>query len=149
MTDKNYSNENVGWVIEVKIDQLSLYKNTAWYTMIHHQGGGAQNAVTQSISAREHPMKYAKAQFAAICAACHSLDGSRLAGPSLKGIHGRKQKIIRDGETMEVTVDDAYLLRAIGDPLAEAPVGYPAAMPNLNLSPDERRAIVAWIKSLK
>ena len=45
VTEKNYSNENVGWVIEVKIDQLPLYKNAAWYTMIHHQGGGADAAV--------------------------------------------------------------------------------------------------------
>jgi mono/diheme cytochrome c family protein len=70
----------VGWVIEVKIDQLPLYKNAAWYTMIHHQGGGADAAVAQSISAKEDPIGYAKAQFAAVCAACHALDGSRL-GP--------------------------------------------------------------------
>ena len=94
-------------------------------------------------------MEYAKAQFAAVCAACHSLDGSRLAGPSLKGIHGRKQKVIRDGKTQEVTIDDSYLLRAIGDPLAEAPVGYPPAMPSLNLSEIEQKALVQWIKTLK
>ena len=117
--------------------------------MLRHQGGGAQAAVAQSISAQDDPMGYAKAQFAAICAACHTLDGSRLAGPSLKGIYGRKQKVIRNGKTLEVTVDDAYLLRAINNPLAEAPVNYPPAMPNLNLSPIEQKALVEWIKTLK
>ena len=89
ITHKNYSNENVGWVIQVKVDQLPLYKNTAWYTMIHHQGGGLQAAVAQTISAEKNPQAYAKAQFAAICAACHSLDGSRLPGPSFKGLHDK------------------------------------------------------------
>ncbi|MGY8659767.1 MAG: c-type cytochrome [Verrucomicrobiales bacterium] len=149
VTEKNYSNENVGWVIEVKIDQLPLYKNAAWYTMIHHQGGGADDAVAQSISAKQEPIGYAKAQFAAVCAACHALDGSRLAVPSLNEIHGRKQKVIRNGKTVEVTIDDSYLLRAINEPLAEAPVGYPPAMPNLSLSDVEQKALVQWIMGLK
>lgn len=149
VTDKGYSNENVGWVIEVKVERLPLYKNTAWYTMIRHQGGGANSAVAQSISAKDDPIKYAKAQFAAVCAACHSLDGSRLAGPSLKGIFGKKQKVIRNGKTVEATIDENYLLRAINNPLAEAPVGYPPAMPNLGLSDTEQKALVEWIKTLK
>lgn len=149
ITDKNYSNENVGWVVEVKVEKLPLYKSTAWYTMIRHQGGGATTAVAQSISAKDQPMKYAKAQFAAVCAACHALDGSRLAGPSLKGVFGKKQKVIRDGKSVEVTIDEDYLLRAINSPLAEAPVGYPPAMPNLNLSEIEQKALVKWIKTLK
>ena len=149
ITHKNYSNENVGWVIQIKVDQLPLYKNTAWYTMIHHQGGGSQAAVAQTISAEKNPQAYAKAQFAAICAACHSLDGSRLPGPSFKGLHGKTQKVIRKGKTIEVTVDDAYLLRAIANPLAEAPLDYPPAMPALNLSPTEQKALVDWIKTIK
>lgn len=147
VTDKNDSNENVGWVIALKVGQLPLYKDTAWYTMIRHQGGGAQAAVAQSISAKDDPMAYAKAQFAAVCSACHSLDGTRLAGPSLKGIHGRKQEVIRDGKTITVTVDDDYLLRSIQDPLAEALVGYPPAMPNLNFALEEQKALVEWIKN--
>jgi cytochrome c oxidase subunit 2 len=70
-------------------------------------------------------------------------------GPSLNGIHGRKQKVIRNGKTVEVTIDDSYLLRAISEPLAEAPVGYPPAMPNLSLSDVEQKALVQWIMGLK
>lgn len=149
ITQKNYSNENVGWVIELKAQQLSLYKDTAWYTMLRHQGGGSQKAVVESISVAKDPMAYAKAQYTAICAACHSLDGSRIAGPSLKGLFGKEQQIIRNGKTETVTIDDAYLTRAIGNPLAEAPVGYPPAMPALNLTPEEQAALVNWIKTLK
>lgn len=149
VTQKNYSNENVGWVVEVAIKGLPLYQNMAWYTMIRHQGGGAKESVAKAISAKDEPMKYAKSQFAAVCAACHSLDGSRLAGPSLRGIFGKKQKVIREGKEIEVVVDDEYLARAISNPLTEAPVGYPPAMPSLNLSRDEVQALVKWIKSVK
>lgn len=147
VTEKDDSNENVGWVVEVTAENLLLYQASGWYTMIRHQGGGSREAVAAKISASKEPMAYAKAQFAAVCAACHSLDGSRLAGPSLGGILGRKQTVIRNGMEVEVTVDEDYLMRAINDPLAEAPVGYPPAMPNLNLSGAEAQALVNWLKT--
>jgi len=149
VTQGKYSNENAGWVVELKLNKLGLYKDTAWYTMLRHQGGGAQKAIVDQVDVAKDPVAYAKAQYAAICAACHSIDGSRIAGPSLKGLYGKKQKVIRNGETVEVTIDDAYLLRSISNPLAEAPVGYPPAMPALNLSNAEQKALVDWIKSLK
>lgn len=149
ITHGAYSNENVGWVIEVRLDKLQLYKNTGWYTMVRHQGGGNLSAVTAAIDIKKDPLAYAKAQYSAVCAACHSLDGSRLAGPSFKGLHGKKQQVIRAGKSVDVTVDDAYLLRAINTPLAEAPAGYPPAMPDLNLAEAEQRALVEWVKTLK
>ena len=149
VTNKNYSNENVGWVIEVKLKNLSLYKDTGWYTMIRHQGGGSNQAVAENLSVEKEPMKYTEAQYKAICAACHTLDGNRLAGPSFKRLFGKEQTVIRDGKKVKVTVDDEYLLRSIAKPLAEAPEGYPPAMPALNLSGAEQRALVEWIKTLK
>lgn len=144
----DYSNANVGWVIQVKLKKLALYKDTAWYTMVKHQGGGAKNAIALTVNAKKNPIGYAKAQHKAVCAACHSLDGTRLAGPSFKGIFGRKQKIIRKGRKIEVIIDDSYLLRAIKTPLAEHPEGYPPAMPNPNLSAVEQEALVKWLKTL-
>ena len=148
ITKGAYSNQNVGWVVEVAVDGLALYKNTAWYTMIRHQGGGATKAVI-TVDPTKEPLVFAKAQYAAICAACHTLDGSRLTGPSLKGLYGKKQKVVRGGKEVTATVDEAYLLRSLNDPLAEHPVGYPPAMPNLNLQPAEQKAMVEWIKTLK
>ena len=149
VTHQKYSNENVGWVIEVKLKNLQLYKDTGWYTMIRHQGGGNTQLVAAGLDVKKDPMKYAQAQYKAICAACHTLDGNRLAGPSFKGLFGKKQTVIRDGKKVTVTVDDDYLLRSIGTPLAETPEGYPPAMPALNLSVLEQKALVGWIKTLK
>jgi len=149
ITQGDYSNKNVGWVVGIEINKLPLYKNTAWYTMVKHQGGGAKTALKEALDAKKEPIAYAKSQHKAVCAACHSTDGSRLVGPTFKGIFGRKQKIIRKGKTIEITVDDAYLRRAIAKPMAEYPVGYPPAMPVPNLPAAEQKALIKWIKTLK
>lgn len=63
------------------------------------------------------------------CLGCHSLDGSRLVGPSFKDIAGRETLITIDGEEKTITVDADYLIRAINEPNAELVVGFPPAMP--------------------
>lgn len=148
VTHQEYSNENVGWVVEISIQGLELYQDTGWYTMLRHQGGSAQRALAASIDPVVDPMTYARAQHEAVCAACHTVDGTRRVGPSFKGLFGRKQAVIRGDKKMEVQVDEAYLARAMDQPMAEAPVGYPPAMPALNLSATERDAMIAWIRSL-
>lgn len=87
------------------------------------------------------------------CSACHSLSGAAGAGPSFKGLAGGTS-MLTTGET--VTVDDAYLERSITDPDAQVVKGYhqgimAPAVAGLGLSakPDELRALVAFIKSLK
>ena len=85
------------------------------------------------------------------CSACHSLDGSPGAGPSLMGAAGRKVQLT-NGQT--VTADDAYLQNAIADPDAQIVKGYgagamTAAISGFDLAanPDDIRALVAFIKS--
>jgi len=87
------------------------------------------------------------------CSACHSLSGTPGAGPSFKGLAGGTSALTT-GET--VTVDDAYLERSITDPDAQIVKGYhqgimAPAVAGLGLSakPDELRALVAFIKSVK
>jgi len=82
------------------------------------------------------------------CNACHSLDGSRLIGPSLKGLYGKKEKLT-NGKT--ITVDDAYIDRSLMDPMLEVPEGYAPIMPTFKgqLSQVDIAGIIAFIKSLK
>jgi cytochrome c oxidase subunit II len=84
------------------------------------------------------------------CTACHSIDGSPMVGPTLKGIYGRRQIVIDSmNKEREVTVDDAYLVRAIKDPGAEIAKGWPPAMPEAPMSEAELLRIVEYVKTLK
>jgi cytochrome c oxidase subunit II len=84
------------------------------------------------------------------CPACHSIDGSPMVGPSFKGLYGKKQ-IITDtaGRENEITVDEAYLTKAIQDPAAETVKGYPPTMPVNPLTDGELRQVILYIESLK
>ncbi len=84
------------------------------------------------------------------CTACHSIDGSAMVGPSLKGLYGKREIVIDSkGREHEVIVDDAYLTRAIQDPGAEDVKGYPPAMPKTPLTEGELKQVVEFIKTLK
>ena len=84
------------------------------------------------------------------CAACHSPDGTPLAGPTWQRIYG-KTETLDDGST--VLLDDEYLEGSIVDPDAQIVDGYvTGVMPKDfgdRLSDDEIEAIVAYIKSLQ
>lgn len=85
-----------------------------------------------------------------LCLSCHSLDGSAMVGPSLKGLYGRKQMVlIPDGKELEAIVDDGYIERAIREPAAEIVKGYPPAMPESQLSGTELKQVLEFIKALK
>jgi cytochrome c oxidase subunit II len=79
------------------------------------------------------------------CVACHSVDGSPAAGPTWKGLFGRKETLA-DGST--VTVDEAYLKESMLEPGAKVVKGYAAIMPKMGLGSDEVTALVAYIKSM-
>lgn len=82
------------------------------------------------------------------CVACHSLDGSRLVGPSFKGLYGRTEEI-EGGPSVEV--DENYIRESINEPMAKIVKGYPGAMPTFKglLKPREMDALVAYLKTVK
>ena len=81
------------------------------------------------------------------CSACHTLNGTKLVGPSYLGIFGRKTKLA-DGR--EIVADEDYLNRSIENPAADQVEGYPAGlMPKLPVTPDERKSIVDYLKTLR
>ncbi len=82
------------------------------------------------------------------CNACHSTDGSRLVGPSYKGLLGRTETVVTKGETHQVTIDEAYIRRSIMDPAADVVEGYPPVMPKLEITDEEINALVEYLKSL-
>jgi cytochrome c oxidase subunit 2 len=85
------------------------------------------------------------------CVACHSTDGSKLIGPSYKGLYGTKQTVVSAGSEHEITVDDAYIKKSLLEPTADVVKGFQPLMPSQQglVSDGEIKALTAYIKSLK
>jgi cytochrome c oxidase subunit II len=58
------------------------------------------------------------------CTGCHSLDGSKLVGPSFKGLVGRSFNVLVDGNSQKVTADSAYIFESILMPDAMTVEGF-------------------------
>jgi cytochrome c oxidase subunit 2 len=84
------------------------------------------------------------------CVSCHSIDGTALVGPTLKGLYGKKETVTTaEGRDREVVVDEDYLAQKIQDPAAKIVKGYPPIMPKNPLPDVELKQVIALIKSLK
>ena len=83
------------------------------------------------------------------CVACHALDGSRLVGPSFKGIYGKDVDVLRSGAQVTVKVDDDYLRRSILEPASDIVKGFPNSMPPQQATDEEIKDITAYIRSLQ
>jgi len=86
------------------------------------------------------------------CIACHSLDGSKIVGPSFKGIYGEKTTVLVNDKEQQVTVDDNYIRESIYDPNAKIVKGFRQGLmqPYKGLvTEDEVKQIEEYIKSLK
>jgi cytochrome c oxidase subunit 2 len=82
------------------------------------------------------------------CKQCHSIDGSRLIGPTWKGIFGKSEPLA-DGSTAQV--DENYLRESIVDPQVKLVQGYPPSMPTYKgqLKDHQLTALIEYIKTLK
>ncbi|MFZ2285687.1 MAG: cytochrome c oxidase subunit II [Bacteroidales bacterium] len=58
------------------------------------------------------------------CLTCHSLDGSKLVGPSFAGLYGSQRTVTEGNTEKSVTADEAYIISSIYDPNKEVVVGY-------------------------
>lgn len=85
------------------------------------------------------------------CVACHSADGTKLVGPSYKGIFGHKTTVETDGKDHEVMVDEAYLKKSIMNANADVVKGFPkGSMPDYKtiLTDKDVDNIIEYIKTL-
>src|SRR5574337_987880 len=84
------------------------------------------------------------------CVSCHSIDGTKIVGPTWKGLSGA-QVPLADGTT--VTADDAYLRESIVNPNVKIVQGFlPNFMPQTfgtTLKDQQISDLIAYIKSLK
>ncbi len=85
------------------------------------------------------------------CIACHSVDGSRLVGPSFKGIWGHEQPVTTGSEKRTVTVDEEYVKRSIYDPNADVVEGFNKGLMlsyQGMVSEEQVKLIVEYLKTL-
>jgi len=81
------------------------------------------------------------------CATCHSIDGTRGQGPSLKGIFGH-DILFTDGKSAKG--DANYIRESIMQPQARIVLGYEPIMPTFQglLRERETLALIEFVKSL-
>lgn len=113
-------------------------------------------SITISLKAVETPYVRKKQQlsgaqiFSYYCKACHSTDGTKLIGPSFKGLWGRTRELTREGKSDTVMVDDAYILESILQPQAAIVKGYEAVpMPSFAtlLSDQDIKSLIDYFKN--
>lgn len=80
------------------------------------------------------------------CPSCHSVDGSKVVGPSLKGVFGTPQPT----SAGSIVADENYLRESILKPQAKIVTGYEnAQMPPFVFKDPQIDALIAYIKSVK
>lgn len=126
------------WAVVSYVRKLQLEKDPK----LNEQGGVNVVVDAATVSSAGHGKQLWAAKG---CAACHSLDGNKLVGPTFKGLYGKTEST----SAGDVVVDDAYLKESITQPLAKVVTGYPPAMPPLVLSDIEVGSLILLIKETK
>ena len=86
------------------------------------------------------------------CTSCHSLDGSKIIGPSFKGLFGSKHIVITDGKEREITADTSYIHTSILDPDKDVVKGFNKGLMRSYqgvVSEDDIKSIEEYFKTLK
>ncbi|HEY1086465.1 MAG TPA: c-type cytochrome [Archangium sp.] len=125
------------WAIIAYVKAEQMKKDSS----VPLEPGGIQAVVVTAASAEAGAQLY-KAKG---CNACHSIDGSRLVGPSFKGLVGRTEKT----SAGEVQVDLAYVKESILQPMAKIVDTYPPAMPPQALNDLEIESVYKYLETLK
>lgn len=97
----------------------------------------------------DSPAEYGKVLYSARgCIQCHSVDGSRLIGPSWKDLFNAPNHQMSDGST--VTVDENYIRESIEYPNNKIVAGYDAVMPSYqgSFKDVDYLALFAYMKSI-
>jgi len=86
------------------------------------------------------------------CTSCHSLDGSKLIGPSFKGVWGITETVVTNGVDREITVNEEYIKTSLHEPNTDVVKGYNQGLmisyKDL-VNEEEINDIIEYLKTLK
>ncbi len=137
---------------------LKLWAGDVWYTVNsipRDRPGEVRPAPASSLAAAKPFFEFSKDDegrvlYQNFCAACHSLDDTKLVGPTFRGLMNSKVKV-RDpatGKTSEVKATAEYLRQSILEPNALLVEGYPEnLMPPIGaiLTPEQIDMLVNYL----
>ncbi len=86
------------------------------------------------------------------CFACHTLDGRKLVGPTMKGLYNKKEIVETNGKEREITADDAYIKNSIYNPGDDVVKGYSKGLMisyRGQLSDSDISQIIEFLKTVK
>jgi cytochrome c oxidase subunit 2 len=85
------------------------------------------------------------------CKVCHSIDGTQLVGPTLKGLFGKTITVVTEGKERQVIADEIYLRKSLLEPNADVVKGFPPIMPSQKgfLMEEEINELIRYMKELK
>jgi cytochrome c oxidase subunit 2 len=85
------------------------------------------------------------------CLACHSLDGTKIVGPTFKGLYGHGVTVKVNGELKSITADEDYIRRSIYEPNVEIVEGYNQGLMQSYegvISEEEMKQIIEYLKTI-
>ena len=100
----------------------------------------------------KNPKKGGENLYKSLCASCHTINGTKLTGPTWKDLWGKQEQVVEAGQIKTVTVDEAYVIESIRKPDQKKVVGFEKA--NMTAFDDkvidEKRVkgIIEYMKSL-
>jgi cytochrome c oxidase subunit II len=85
------------------------------------------------------------------CIACHSLDGTRLVGPSFKGLFGKERQVTEGGKQITVKADETYIRNSIINPDQQIVAGFSKGLMKSYktiLKDEDIKTIIEYFKTL-
>lgn len=85
------------------------------------------------------------------CTGCHSLDGTRLVGPSFKDTYGKEVVVLENGVKKTIIKDENYLKNSILKPKEQVVDTYPNIMPAFEgrISDEDLNLVIDFLKGKK
>ena len=86
------------------------------------------------------------------CVACHSVDGTKIVGPTFKGLYGSSRAVTTNGQKRTVTANEDYVKTSIIDPDKDVVDDYPPSVMKSykgNITDKDIQLITDYLKTLK
>ena len=134
-----------------KVEVMPQKDFDAWYKGEEAVAQAAPTSGSRKVKKKETEPEGAKLVQVKGCIACHTTDGTPKIGPTLKGVFGKKESVIRNGKEREITVDEEFIKQTLLHPEIDRVKGFPPIMPSQQgqLTDKEIHEIIEYIKSLK